>query len=378
MAAVGSAVGLGNIFRFPGLAAKYGIWFIAAYTVFLALLGLPLLCFELYIGKNSSSGAGKALSFSKSSVSPLGLSAAANCFLVLICYLIFFGLVIKGSLEAFSPSPLGALDPLFLIVAGAVAVVSVGSAERLGKISEVGVIFSAAVLIVVAAAGIIMNPHALIPFFGVSPGIMLDPKFLEDVCGQVFFSLSLAVGVMIAYGSMLDKRVPLFKSGIAVCFFDMAVSLLSTVIYICLGGSEGATTECISAYPVIFEGFFGAAVGRAAEFFFFTGLALLCLGSVISYIKAVSVYFKREEGKAIGITISALLIGLFLLGSRYSAINFIDSVLLPPIGLTVGIGEAVFFSFKVPRIKFRPVTEVWMRFGVPFILLFLLLRKIFI
>ena len=58
MAAVGSAVGLGNIFRFPALTASYGIWFIVFYTVALFTVGLPLLYAELSFGREKAKGAG--------------------------------------------------------------------------------------------------------------------------------------------------------------------------------------------------------------------------------------------------------------------------------------------------------------------------------
>ena len=85
MAAVGSAVGLGNIFRFPALTASYGIWFIVFYIIALFTVGLPLLYAELSFGREKSKGAG--------GLPVAEIPCVINCFLVLCCYLVFFALV---------------------------------------------------------------------------------------------------------------------------------------------------------------------------------------------------------------------------------------------------------------------------------------------
>ena len=150
MAAVGSAVGLGNIFRFPALTASYGIWFIVFYTVALFTVGLPLLYAELSFGREKSKGAG--------GLPVAEIPCVINCFLVLCCYLVFFALVMRQAVSAlFSVKP----DLIFLIFAALAAFFCFGSAEKLSKICEVGIIFSVAVLFVLAAAGIFKNPEGL-------------------------------------------------------------------------------------------------------------------------------------------------------------------------------------------------------------------------
>ncbi len=374
--AVGSAVGLGNIFRFPGLAAEYGIWFILAYLVLLFTFGLPLLLLELYFGKKQVSGGTVTFGRAKNFFPLIRTGSRINCLLVLTCYLVFFALVIKRAAVSLLPSETSASDPLFLLLAVILAIISCGSADKLTKLSRLGVVFSVAVMSFLALLGLLKNSAAFSGFFAVSPRVMLGGDFFEAVFGQVFFSLSLGVGVMIAYGSMLPPGTPLLKSAVAVCLSDFTVSLVATAVYICLSGSQGTTAESLNFFSKQLTVFFGEKIGRLVGLFFFTGIALLCLDSVISYIKALAIYGKNEEKASVFITLLCGGAGLFLLFDNYSALGFIDGNILPLIGLAVGGAQAIAFSFGLPKKGGRRAT-VYFRFLLPFIFLFLFLRKIF-
>lgn len=359
MAAVGSAVGLGNIFRFPALTASYGIWFIVFYVIALFTVGLSLLYAELSFGREKSKGAG--------GLPVAEIPCVINCFLVLCCYLVFFALVMRQAISAlFSVKP----DLIFLIFAALTAFFCFGSAEKLSKICEVGIIFSVAVLFVLAAAGIFKNPEGLRAKVGTEE--LFSAGFFEAVFGQVFFSLSLSVGVMTAYGSMLDRKIPLFKSAVAVCLCDFGVSLLSTAVYLCLNGNRGLTTDGLFSYPEIFSDFFGNTVGRAATFFFFLGLSLLCLNSVIAYLKAISVFSPNQSKTASRLLAAALSVGFFLSLNGYSLLSLADRKILPAVGLFAGAAESFFLMRRTTRLPF------FFALFVPLTLSLVLIIKIFI
>ena len=360
MTASSAAVGLGNIFRFPALAARYGISFIVFYTVALLTVGLPLLYAELCFGQSR----GPSDFGSRVAKTLCGI----NCTAVLCCYTVFFALVLKGAATALFS---GIADCAFLLFAAVLAVVCFGSAEKLSKISEIGIIFSVSVMLIISAIGLIKNPFSTAGLLYPS-GRPFSVDFFAAVFGQVFFSLSLAVGVMTAYGSMLKRGTPLLKSALAVCLADFGISVVSTLVYLCLGGREGTTPDSLAAYPLLFSSFFGERVGRGVTLFFFLGLAFLCLGSVIAYIKAIAVHSKNQTKAAVFFASVSAAVGIFLISDRYERLIYFDQSLLPLIGLFAGATEAVFLSFKVE--KFKPL----LRFFIPSVLFFLLLRKIFI
>ncbi len=372
--AVGSAVGLGNIFRFPGLAARYGIWFILSYLVLLFAFGLPLLLCELYFGKKQVGvpfcGTKRSFSFG------VGLTAI-NCLAVLSCYLVFFALVMKRAAVSALPEGVPVPDLLFLVLAVALGLISCGSAEKLSRISLIGVVFSVAVMGFLAILGLIKNPDAFSGFFTLSPRVILSPDFFGAVFGQVFFSLSLGVGVMTAFGSMLAPDTPLLKSAVTVCLGDLAVSLISTVIYICLGGREATTAEGITLFSVLLTDFFGKKIGRALGFFFFTAVALLCLNSVVSYIKAVTVSAKNEQKASVTVALLCGGAGLFLISDNFSVLAFTDGKILPLLGLAAGGIQSFAFSFGFAHNRGSP-KAAFFRFFLPVIFLLLILRKIFI
>ena len=359
MTASSAAVGLGNIFRFPALAARYGISFILFYIAALFTVGLPLLYAELCFGHSKG---------------PTGDSKVTdalcriNCTAVLCCYIVFFALVLKGAVNALFS---GVSDYFFLLLAAALAIICFGSAEKISKLAEVGLVFSVSVILIIAALGLINKPSSLSGLFYPS-GKPFSADFFAAVFGQVFFSLSLAVGVMTTYGSMLTQGTPLLKSAVAVCLTDFGVSVLSTVVYLCLGGSDGAVYEGLSAYPLLFSSFFGVRVGRAVTLFFFSGLTLLSLSAVISYIKALSVNGRKERKTAAAVTLFTAAVGLLLITNELRGLRLTDQSILPLIGLFAGTVEAFFLSFKVKRFK------LLLRFFIPALLIFLILRKIFI
>ena len=158
---------------------------------------------------------------------------------------------------------------------------------------------------------------------------------------------------------------------------DITVWVLQVALFLLglwLVGKTFAATTLIGsfAYPLLFSSFFGVRVGRAVTLFFFSGLTLLSLSAVISYIKALSVNGRKERKTAAAVTLFTAAVGLLLITNELRGLRLTDQSILPLIGLFAGTVEAFFLSFKVKRFK------LLLRFFIPALLIFLVLRKIFI
>ena len=102
LAAVGSAVGLGNAWRFPNLAAKHGGGaFLLVYIVAMLIIGIPLLMMEISIGRKMRSGAPGALRRMNKKFEPIGWAATTNAFVIVTYYAVVFAWVIMMAIFSF-------------------------------------------------------------------------------------------------------------------------------------------------------------------------------------------------------------------------------------------------------------------------------------
>lgn len=368
MASVGSAVGLGNIFRFPALAVKYGGVYIAVYILLLLFVGLPLLLSELAMGRKYSGSVIGCLKKIHPRLSGVGLLCCGNSFIIMTYYCVLFSFVLLAAVFSFrltgaSPDAAAEIFPgyiwhqgfppysaLFLIAAWGAVILCFGKAERLGKISTAGVIFASVIIGLLALLRGLSSPGSLLAFCRIDLSVLLDIRFWCDAVGQVFFSISVMVGVMPAYGSFLKRQESIALCGTVIALFDLAVSLAATVIYATVDakGSEGLLA-CFSVYPKAFSQLFGVFSGPVS-FLFYLSIALLCLDSVFSYLKSVSGSIYRrfctsETLAAVILCIISAFFGFFLLGEGGSrAISVLDGRVTPLITLAVGLCETAVFA----------------------------------
>lgn len=358
-------MGLGNLFRFPGLAVKYGLIYIVAYTVILIAAGLPLLYCELALGRKRGGGAVKSFSNLKNG-KLVGWLCCADSFIIMTYYCVLFGFVMLAAVFSFRladsdkagrvftdilyPKGFPTLPLLFLVAAWAAVILCFGKAEKLGKISTASVIFATAVIGGLAVFRGISYPQQLLTFCRIDFSCLTLPEFWTDAAGQVFFSLSLMVGVMPAYGSFLDKKENIVLCGGIIALFDLIISVFATFIYATAvtDGSEGLLA-CFSVYPEVFASL-GGVLGSIVSFLFYLSLALLCLDSVFAYLKSITgclrYRFSATEDFFVVITVAvSALLGVFLLGSAGKPlVDFADSVLAPRLTLLAGFLEAVIFA----------------------------------
>ncbi len=410
MASVGSAVGLGNLFRFPALASRYGSIFILAYLPLLILSGVPLLMSELALGRlTGKSAVGAMKNFSKIGRFT-GALTTANSFFIMTYYCPLFSSVIMAAV--FSLRLLWATAPervftdllysqnlaiplLFLISAWSLVMLCFGSAERIGKISTFAVAFASASLLFLAIFSLFCGGD-ISSFIRLDPTPLLSADFWRDLLGQVFFSLSIMVGVMVSYGSFLPKGENILSCALIISFSDLAVSLCATVIFVAFGGG-GADSDiltCFSVYPAAFCAL-GRGFGAVLSLLFYSALALLCLASVFSYLKAVchgitDVIGVNEIKTGVLLTVISAFLGIFLLGrDGLGRLAFLDGEIVPLLMLVSGLLETVVL-IKIAK-KYPLPDEInrggkmrlsagFYRFSIgflcPFVILLLFLMKI--
>lgn len=308
-AAAGSAVGLGNLWRFPYLAAKYGGGiFILVYLILAVTLGFTLMITEIAIGRKtglSTIGAFQKLDKRFGFVGYLGCIVP---FIITPYYCVIGGWVIKY-LAVFVTGQVGAAtsdnyfstfiakpaEPLvwFLIYALLTAVVvMIGVQKGIEKASTI-LMPVLIILILGITAYCVTRPGAfegvkyyLLPDFG-----SFSATTVLAAMGQLFYSMSLAMGIMITYGSYMKKEDDLRGSVRQIEIFDTAIAFLAGLmivpsVFAFSGGSEEALNKGPSlmfvTLPKVFESMsFGGFIGAA----FFILVLFAALTSSISLLE---------------------------------------------------------------------------------------------
>lgn len=323
-ATVGSAVGLGNVWRFPAeTQANGGAAFLLVYVVCVLLLGIPVMLGEFAIGR---AGKGDAISSYKK-LSP-GTGWWFSGFLGILCaYLILtFYMVVSGwTLEYLYQSLTGELYAHIPgVTDGSNMQFSTRMAEYIGSVwppmvwTWITIVICGAVLCMGVQKGIERASNILMPMLFVilivlfvtamtlpkaSEGLeyFFSPDFSKinadvwiSALGQAFFSLSLGMGTLITYGSYYKKDVNLTKTAVTVSLLDMAVAILVGMIIFpgvmsfgLQGESFGGSSLVFVTFPEIFNMMW---CPRLWSSLFFILLAVAALTSSIS-IAEVSIAY---------------------------------------------------------------------------------------
>lgn len=311
LAAAGSAVGLGNIWRFPYLAAKYGGGiFLLVYIILAVTLGFALMTAEIAIGRKtglSAIGAFKALN---KKYSFIGWLAALVPVIILPYYSVIGGWVTKylfdfatgAGVVAASDDYFGNFisqtgEPIFwfLVFIGVTALVVLCGVEKgIEKVSK----FMMPILVLLSI--IIAIYSVCLP--GAWDGVLyyLLPDFSKfsattvlAAMGQLFYSMSLAMGIMITYGSYMKKEVNLESSVGQIELFDTGIAFLAGLmiipaVFVFSGGTPEALGKGPSlmfvTLPKVFETMWGGQIVGVA---FFILVLFAALTSSISLMETV-------------------------------------------------------------------------------------------
>ena len=260
MAAVGSAVGLGNIWGFPNkMGASGGFTFLIIYLVLAVLCGFIVMLGELAIGRKTGKGAVEAYHVLSKKFKWMGWMGIASAFFILFFYCALGGYCIKytvlnvGDLfhASFGSNGLSGADVFtnfvgnpgeaiiygLIFVALTMLIVLGGVGGGIEKVCSVGMpALFVMLLICIIRACTLENAvdglkYMFVPGWAVENGVIPEaPSFLKVLStagGQMFFSLSLGMGAMITYGSYLQKKENLQKNAILIIVMDTLVALMA-------------------------------------------------------------------------------------------------------------------------------------------------------
>jgi len=318
-AAAGSAVGLGNIWRFPYITGENGGGaFILMYLIFVFAIGIPVMLSEFVIGRRAESNA--LGSFKKLSPGTpwwlIGLMGIIAAFVILSFYSTVAGWTLEYVVQAvnssfqgksseqlgseFAAFTSGSFRPLLwqmtfmLLTAG---VVLAGVQKGIEKFTKILMPLLLILIILVCVRGLSLP--------GSEKGLrfLFEPKFNEITfksvlmaLGQAAFSLSIGMGALITYGSYINKKTPLLGTAVQVASADTLIAILSGVMIfpavMALGENPaGGPGLVFVTLPKIFQtmpGGYYFAIG------FFILLAVAALTSTISVLEVVVAFLKEE------------------------------------------------------------------------------------
>ncbi|MBO5746906.1 MAG: sodium-dependent transporter [Clostridia bacterium] len=361
LAAAGSAVGLGNIWRFPYLAAEYGGGiFLLVYLILAVTLGFALMSAEILIGRKTGLSAIGAFKKLDKRFSFVGILASIVPAIILPYYCVIGGWVAKyiavfatgkshaaAGDEYFGNFISGTAQPIgwFLVFLGLTALVVLFGVEKgVERVSKV------------------MMPLLVIMIIGVTVYILCQPGAIEGVkyylipdfkhfkattilaaMGQLFYSMSLAMGIMITYGSYMKKDVNVESSVHNIEIFDTGIAFLAGLMIVPAVTASGADMGkgpglMFAVLPKVFDGMTGGVV---IGLVFFVLVFFAAITSSISLMETV-VSIVKDKFK-VSRTVSCILVFVLCLvlgiPSALSNGGILSSVKI------IGLGFLDFFDF---------------------------------
>ena len=355
LAAAGSAVGLGNIWRFPYLAAKDGGGiFLLVYVILALTFGFALLTTEIAIGRKTGQSPLTAYKMLDGKWGWIGVVACIIPMMILPYYSAIGGWILKylfafltggaptaaeadGFFGAFITSPVEPILWFVLFLGATTFVVYKGVNAGIERMSKVMMPILLVLIICIAVFSLtLVHTDAegvtrtglqglkvyLVPnFSGMTASDLLT--VVTDAMGQLFYSISVAMGIMITYGSYVKKDTNLTKSVNQIEIFDTAVAFLAGMMIIptvyAFMGPEGLNNAgpglMFKALPKVFDAMGG--IGTVVGIAFFVMVVFAALTSSISIMEALVASamdkFKMERKKAVVIvTAIALVVGVIV------------------------------------------------------------------
>jgi len=339
LAAVGSAVGLGNIWRFPfQVGQNGGAAFVVMYLAFVVLIGLPAMLVEFVVGRRTGMNTVSALKeFGSPRWKYLGGLFVFIGFVLLSYYSVIGGWVLRymiGSATGsymtqsagsyFSEVATGfdalALHAVFMFAVIAIVALGVKRGIEFGVKLMVPAIIAIFALLAVYGYTLDGAMDAYAYYLSPDMGYLLAnwQSIVPNAAAQGFFTLSLGMGVMITYASYLSEDENLAVDGVTIIGFNTGISILTGLVVFPILFSAGVNYSRAGAGAVFIsmaEAFSSLPFGRVIGILFFLTVALAALSSSISLIEVIVSYaideFNIQRVRA------TVLIGtaIFLLGA---------------------------------------------------------------
>ncbi|MES1955301.1 sodium-dependent transporter [Salinisphaera hydrothermalis] len=321
MAAAGSAIGLGNIWKFPYMTASHGGGaFLVVYLVCVFVFGISLLLAELVLGrmaKRNPIGAFRKLA--GGAWPAVGALGVVTALVILSFYVVvsgwamaYFVYAVEGTLTTASSGELKALfghlvsspivpliyAALFVLLTAVVVIGGVaGGIERMAKLF-MPLLFIILILLMVRSLTLPGAGRGLI-FFLHPDWSAIDGHLISAALGQAFFTLSLGVGGMITYGSYMADTQDLGRDALSVVALNTMVSLLAGLMVIPAMISAGITPDAGgpgTTFKVLPTVFAAMPAGNLFGIGFFFLLILAALTSSVSLLEPVVSFFVDEYG----------------------------------------------------------------------------------
>lgn len=338
LAAAGSAVGLGNIWRFPYLAAKYGGGsFLLVYLILAVTFGFALMTAEIAIGRKTGLSAISAFKALDKRFSFLGVLAAAVPIIIFPYYSVIGGWVIKyfaafvsggAQLAAgddyFTSFISNTYEPLvwfFIFMAFTAVIVLLGVEKGIEKMSKIMMPILVVLSIIVCIYALTLDGAMDGLKYYILPRMEdISAKTILAAMGQLFYSMSLAMGIMITYGSYMKKDTNLESSVRQIEIFDTGIAFLAGLMIIpsvfAFSGGDPAALGAgpglmFMALPKVFASMkFGGVIGSL----FFLLVFFAALTSSISLMETIVSFFRDKLGWTRTFTGILVAVGSTLLG----------------------------------------------------------------
>jgi len=416
MAAVGSAVGLGNMWRFSYLTAEHGgAAFVILYVLMTVFIALPVLLAEMAIGRGAARGPIQALGFYGGKWwKSLGAVFVAAGFLIASYYSVIAGWTLRYALEAvflgFPADPgmhFGELASgwdamawhvLFMAISLWIVANGVTAGIERTSIIVMPLLFVVVCGLAVYASTLPGAEAGYLYYLNADDFLEIFSRdVLADAAGQAFFSLSLGMGAMLTYASYLDRTTNLPAQATMIAFSDFAVAFIAGLVVFpllfALGLSREVGESTLGALFITLPKAFLelGLIGRAVGSLFLAALVVGALTSLISLLEVVVAstvdltgWNRRTATVSTGIAATAFGIPAAI---NLSVLDAMDQVATHVLLIGGGLALAVFTGWIMPEPEreiaagagsywWFPLWRRVLRYAVPLTLAFLMIEAV--
>ncbi len=360
LAAAGSAVGLGNIWKYPSMAGQHGgAAFTLVYLLCILIVGLPILLAELSIGRSTQLNPVGA--FKKLASNPrwawVGFMGVASAFMILSFYSVVGGWTLKYTFVAltggfnqlaadstaatnyftdFHTAPIAPLFWHLIFIGLCVFIIGRGVKKGIEQWSKVLMPVLLVILVILVIRGVTLDgAKAGLDFLFKPRWSDLDASGIAMALGHSFFTISLGMGTMITYGSYLHQESDLMKAGLWVVFLDTLIALLAGVAIFTAVFAQGQNPAegpglIFIVLPTLFPNIPGGFI--FAPLFFFL-LFVAALTSAISILEVVIAYNIDEKGWSRK-RATYIFGGIVTMSGALVSLSLGDFNILAPLGIT--------------------------------------------
>lgn len=420
LATAGSAVGLGNVWRFPYMAGEYGgAAFIFIYIGCVLLLGIPCMVSEFIVGRHAQANTARAYIKLKGGKTPwgfIGYLSVLTGFLITSYYAVVSGWCleyiwasglgqlhgdpeyIKNFFNEFSQDPVRPIVFTVLIFGITHFIIAHGVRDGIEKASKM-MMPTLFILLIVTVVCACLLPNAIsgIEFLFKPDFSKVTPDVFLGALGQCFYSLSIGMGCLCTYASYFSRQTNLTRSAVQISVIDTLVAILAGLIIFPAAFSVGINPDSgpslvFITLPNVFQQAFSSLpiVGWIVAVFFYALLALAALTSLISLHEVSTAFFSEEfrltrKQAAWIVTVSCCVIGslcslslgnfkgLSLFGmSMFDLFDFVTGQIFLPIA---GFLTCLFVGWALPHKIVRDEYTNWGTMRGKFFHLFLFCIK---